>query len=266
MESFTQKIIFTHIPKTAGTTIRDILENQYRSNSIALVYSQENIQYTLNNLLASNNKVIMGHFRHPNFITPTNILFLTFLREPVKRIISHYNYVSNSKDKVHIALMQKASTIQEFVQLESQQNLQTKYLSGLSNEDFAKAPQAALAKAKENIDSYMVGITERFDESIVFFKEKLNWKKPYYTTINKSKKRTTNYDTQTQELISSCNSLDIELYTYALDKFENQLSLLTNFDEKLNTYQAQNKKLKNLYFVKHRVKLILQKILYRLTH
>lgn len=265
MKNNNTKIIFTHIPKTAGTTIRDILENQYGSRNVSLIYSQKNIEQDLNTQLATGAKVIMGHFRYPDFINKTeSIEFLTFLRNPVQRVISHYKYVASSKDPVHIQLIQQAESIEQFALLESQSNLQTKYLSGYTDEEFLKDSDSALVVAKENLKNYLIGITELFDESIVLFKEKLNWKKAYYVPINKSKDDKLIISKELEKSIANSNKLDIKLYEFALSRFKKAINDFEDFDTELSTYKKENKHLKNNYYVKYKLKNLRQKLAYKL--
>ena len=88
------RVVFIHIPKTAGITFRTILG----SKVFGLQLFPEII---LEKLLALPIKEIkkyqffMGHFPywHLDYVFPEGFIGLTFLREPVSRTISHFQYL-----------------------------------------------------------------------------------------------------------------------------------------------------------------------------
>ena len=88
------KIIFLHIPRTGGTTFRDILERFYHSENVIeikkFIESEETIRtYTKDE--QSKIKLIKGHL---NFgiheLINGDCKYITFLRDPVKRAYSHF--------------------------------------------------------------------------------------------------------------------------------------------------------------------------------
>ncbi|PKJ52079.1 sulfotransferase family 2 domain-containing protein, partial [Bacillus sp. SN10] len=104
-------IIFIHIAKTGGTTLRGILDKQYGSNSL-FMYAHEtfenlNSEDKLVNMLKShinNVKSISGHFgfgmKYNGIDTPLlylmdtsrNIVYISILRNPVERLFSQYHH------------------------------------------------------------------------------------------------------------------------------------------------------------------------------
>jgi hypothetical protein len=88
-------IIFLHVPRTAGTTLRQILERQYAPGSILHLYESD-----FGEELASippsqpdSPRVVMGHFYFgAHAFVPKPSSYITLLRDPVERVISHYYY------------------------------------------------------------------------------------------------------------------------------------------------------------------------------
>jgi len=94
------KIIFLHIPRTGGTTFRDILERFYHPKNVIEIkkfIESEKIIKTLTKEEQSKIKLIKGHL---NFGIHEWIdgecKYITFLRDPIKRIISTFKYVKNN--------------------------------------------------------------------------------------------------------------------------------------------------------------------------
>jgi hypothetical protein len=82
-----------------------------------------------------------------------------------------------------------------------------------------------LEKAKEIIEKKFkfIGITEKFDESLILLKEKFNFKSITYVSKMKTrdpllKSQITNNLTRYQDQIMLNNSLDFDLYHYAINK------------------------------------------------
>ncbi len=102
-------LIFLHIPKTGGTTLHYLLEQQYDKNFFypfkvipkryRVSYQEKSRTSVLHRFPTINQEIISGHFpfwflqeKDPNF--STSFIF-TILRDPVERAISHYFYKLN---------------------------------------------------------------------------------------------------------------------------------------------------------------------------
>lgn len=116
-----------------------------------------------------------------------------------------------------------------------------------------------LALAKENIDKHfaVVGLTERFDETLILCQLAFNWKMPFYTKRNVTQKKadSSNMDAETLEVIRQYNALDIELYEYAQKRFEQQIqSYGDRFWQQLKSFQFYNQFYKPYYLSRRAVK------------
>lgn len=218
--SANSKVLFLHIPKTAGTTFYDCLKQAYGKNKIVEFHgaperSIEGFRTEIYDSRKSEIACIKDHMYfglHYYLDEPSQ--YITFLRDPVKRIISLYRYLQQSLNhKQHQLAANK--TLDEFaVSCQLHKNGQTRFLAGSNLVD---PEDVLLARAQENLRNNftVVGLTERFDESLVLMKEHLNWAQfPTYVQENISTKGRTHQtiDPETLLLIEQHNAADIKLY------------------------------------------------------
>lgn len=101
----TARIVFLHIPKTAGTTLNGLLVSNFNSQDIyphrkiyqhrVTTYSPKDVSNVLRALPIIDHQLVSGHFpiwflkeKDPNF---NKSYIFTVLREPVDRVLSHWN-------------------------------------------------------------------------------------------------------------------------------------------------------------------------------
>lgn len=250
-------LINLHIPKTAGSTLRTIINKQFCADEVYLLYkpfdpfvpngsNQEDIKQ-LWMQEASRMRCIQGHLwygiHHCFFCneseqdrslkskTTFKYTYITMLREPVERVISFYYHIL--ENPWHY-LYEKATkmSLEEFVTSDDTiigvniSNLQVRYLTGLPR-DLEKSD---LKIAKNNIikDFAVIGITERFDQSIWVMKNKLNWNEFGYSKENVTINRPSIKDIPQSiiEIIKEKNKLDMELYHFGEQLLEKDLRRL----------------------------------------
>src|SRR5580658_4341992 len=92
-----RQLVFVHIPKTAGLSLHSALENIYGKQSTLRVGNEEDLQ-RLRQL--PDNQVIdktflSGHFFYNDIKNRRrpDALLISIVRDPVKRILSNYNYI-----------------------------------------------------------------------------------------------------------------------------------------------------------------------------
>ena len=230
-------VIFLHLPKAAGTTLKDIIHRQYcpeqiyELDSTQFIQAQENFKQ-LDQTEKANIKILMGHmyFGLHEFL-PSPSTYITMLRNPIERVVSYYHFVKKLTTHDDYELIKKQNiSLKEYCQTgrENMCNGQTRFLSGTRESEICG--HAQLAEAKQNLRQYfsVVGIQERFDESLLLLQKKLGWKKaPFYYQRNTNRANSYHQlgiSSDTLATIEKYNQLDLELYEYANQIFEQELN------------------------------------------
>lgn len=252
-------VIFLHIPKTAGMTLRYIIQHQYRPGSIYELYGLPKATYSqrinklekLPRLQDKGIKIINSHLGfglHEYLRTPST--YITFLRDPIERVISFYYFLQRIKCEQF-----RDMSLEDFVQTCGRtKNSMTKFLSGekfkiqLSdsiNERNYICSSETFELAKRNLKDQIkvIGLTERFDESLILLKRSLGWKIPLYDRNNVSKNRPLAGDISkgTLSLIEKFNEFDIQLYAYAKELFNEHIHQQgSDFINEVESFKAAN--------------------------
>ena len=225
-------LIFLHLPKCAGTTLNRIIEWEYDPmrvfsiDPVLHLWSFQKLNRWSPKRLETM-QVFKGHMPlgiHKRLAQPST--YITFLRDPVERVMSGYYFMRNYRFHPHHHWVSKL-TLEEFVQVSPNHNVQCKYISGrpfVGDFHAGDCDEEVLAAAKENLNRYfsLVGITERFDEGLAILKIMYGWHISKYAKFNVTKTRQAkkNLPAATVELIAERNKYDMALYEYALPIFE----------------------------------------------
>lgn len=221
-------IIFLHLPKTGGVTLRRTLKWKYAPEMLnfeTLTKPAESLgEVPLSE--RRNLRVLTGHLHYGvHDYIPQRCEYITLLREPIARVVSYYYYIlGHAKHWRHAELVRSGMSLNEFVRTSAErgvENDQTRMLSGrgAGELDAGTLGRKALDEAKRNLESFLVvGLTERFDESFILIRRALGWKFPLYVTANVSTRPKPASETAV-ELIRERNQLDLELYEFACGLF-----------------------------------------------
>lgn len=220
-------ILFSHIPKTAGTTFKNILYTNFGmhiadgNKTKKAIFEAKDLAFALR--IFPGLKAVSGH----NLSDPVKNLdvhgaeLITILRQPNIRCASHYqDNVLRGELKLSFA---------EWIAIEKHQNLMVRSIAGAAD----------LQKAKLILkeDYLFVGFTEKFNESLQLLNTQL--KKPLtlqfrIKIIAKSNKIKQELlaDQETLRLLEKHNSLDQQLYEYAMQEI--YLPMLDNFGSSID--------------------------------
>lgn len=210
------KLVSIHIPKTAGTSFIHSLKKQYGDQKVARIDIHDN-RVKINKIpvdsayVYKNTIVIHGHFTidslNKHLSLPPKIPIITWLRDPVERVISNYYYLSKRLDeelmeeKKGLNILSKMRrSLLEYAEDEINCNRISKFLKGIDLKDF-----------------FFIGTVENYDEDIQELGRKLNWSTLEIVTHNKTGASNKSVvDEQTKALIRSYNKKDQALYEQAL--------------------------------------------------
>ncbi len=165
---------------------------------------------------------------------PQKATYLTVLREPVDRGISEYYYaLSRVVHPEHRTI--KRLSLDEYIQLTPYANVQTKLLAGQDpGYDFLSGDcnDEVLESAKRNLSEHfsLVGLTERFEETLALAKIRFGWKIPNYSNFNVTKGRPHKDEVpgEIRGVIEERYRYDVELYRYATKLFEQSIERYTD--------------------------------------
>lgn len=237
---------FVHIPKTAGTTLLHIIEEQY---SAAATLSSRGVALSgrraLLEAMPDHIRVVAGHFHFGmRRFFPRPCRAFTMLRDPVDRLLSAYYFIARSAEKPnHQALRRGELTMEKLAR--RQGAVQARFIAGYGPMEEV-APEVLLREAKENLASNMAafGLTEHFDASLLLFNEALGWQVNGYVRENVTRDRPALQAREPGELemIRNHCAVDVELYGFAKELFGQRLAAQPpGFEERLAALRANVK-------------------------
>ncbi len=225
-----EALIFLHIPKTAGTTLNRIIEWQYSPFAI-FTMDPHRIRATaerFKRLPESRRRrlqVVRGHlFYGIHEFLPQGATYMTMLREPVARLLSSYYFVLRRPlNPLHRKLKKERLRIEDCLRLfPDRNNTQCRFIAGIK--DTTISDEGLLEIAKENLTKSfsVVGISERFEESLVLISKTFGWNVGFYENKKVAKTRPA-VEPKLADLIREHNRLDVELYEFGKKLFEQSL-------------------------------------------
>lgn len=198
--------LFVHIPKTAGTSfrgaleknanvVRDYGEGQEHTSKVVeeLIYTQCD-KFALKASLAEEDTWLCGHMHLNKYLAlaaPQNIV--TFLREPIARVISHFNHELRWGKNTDV-------TLEEFLKSHRARNSQHRFLQGL--------PISLIG---------FVGITEQYSDSLTLLHDEMSLKVEEVKFNENTQKVSSldDFDPALLSFIREQNGLDQQLYESA---------------------------------------------------
>lgn len=231
-------LVFQHVPKTAGSTLKWIIQRQYPADRTVIIEGEEMLgefhafmaqpEDVRRRLLCLAGHIPFGVHRW----LPQGARYITMLRHPVEWTLSFYAYIQRTpffEQHPDFALFRglRDAGLDNFVAFLERSNMvdmQTRMISGqIEVIDFLPPYEPlkddALECAKRNLRTSFecVGVAEHFDESLLLMKRRLGWRKVHYRRLNVSKggRGRAGLPPATLERILACHRRDVELHDEA---------------------------------------------------
>lgn len=223
-------IVSVHMPKAGGSTFKNVLQKKY-GGSMQLDYdnpmsksfeerTNEAIKFDekLNSLKRISYRIrgikcIHGHFlpyKYKKMLPNKDVIFVTWLRDPVERLISHYYFwkriYSKDSSPFHRKIVEESWSVEQFCLCDEMKNFYSNF--------FWEFP----------IDNFdFIGLVEFFNEDIQYFSNE------YLSNTSKVEIKTANRNNESQGLysdkinkevladIKSFHYEDYQIYNYCLE-------------------------------------------------
>lgn len=190
--------LFLHLPKSAGTTFRHHIENNFEQDRIVALYNTDDVRMKRDDVFAKvaaltedqkrRVHVVYGHELywglHELFDRPCR--YVTFLRDPVEKTISFYNYRMQQGIRSGKLDAAKLPPFDEW--LANSPGMHDGMLGDLEKYGFAEGhdvSEAALDSLMRKF--YFVGTTESFDEDALFLYAEMGVRR-FFRDQNKSER------------------------------------------------------------------------------
>jgi Sulfotransferase family len=237
-------LVFTHIRKTAGTSLRRSIAANYshaRYRHLFMrvpktaeegplhdwyreLYHERLVQKERARLVC-----IASH--SANYLLPAldrPYRVITMLRDPVDRVLSRYYFFGREPEwslKDIYTKPGKARQALAFFNGQSRALLEPHFDLSELPPTLEQPPDANLWRARLfstlSANGYLVGIQERFEESVQRFAAALGWRHAIVSEsrVNRTRPETIELDEKTHDLILRANWLDVELYRHFAENF-----------------------------------------------
>ena len=235
-----RNLVFIHIPKTAGTTLNSILERHYpKRNTFSFWQNVDQIVREFPEWPIERRRqirLLKGHmpFGLHRFLVGES-RYITVLRAPVERIVSHYFFVKRTpRHYLYQQVIERNLSLAEYASsgiTEELDNGQVRLLAGIDRSiPYGSCGREHLELAKRNVEEHfaVVGLSERFEESLALMGIELGWNWiPYYQAMNitEGRPKERQIDPSILKSIERDNQFDLELYAWVAKRFEEKLDL-----------------------------------------
>lgn len=216
-------LISLHLPKTAGTSFSTSLE-EYFGDKLVKDYNDKPINtHAVQRVLTATTSLVFnfkrdfkatecihGHFLPFKYLLSSyshDIQFITWMRNPADRLVSHYNYWYETYDPnvsatLHKRVVEESWSLEKFCFSKELRNLYSQFLFAFPIEKFS-----------------FIGITENYDADFKFFARKYLSEDIEAHRVNESSKKNNEQliDEGFVKEVERYHAADVALYRRAIE-------------------------------------------------
>jgi hypothetical protein len=216
-------LLFSHIPKTAGTSLRQLTDNHTPEVVYAydgqLALGNPNLAFIQAFRQRSRPALLMGHFSYGvHRLLGLMPRYVTVLREPVERVVSLYRYQKSLPNSPFAAHFGQGMTLRAFVTsgiTEMTNNHMCRIAAGVPPDaGMVITDRWLLGYALHNMRRHytLVGFQDTLAEFVEAFTSLLDWPRSAMPHVNVTPGPMVQIDAATRDAILEHNELDVELY------------------------------------------------------
>jgi hypothetical protein len=221
-------LLISHIPKTAGTSLRRLVEKCSPDALFAynrkLALVNPDLEFIRKFRDGPAPSVVMGHFSFSvHRLLGVAPRYASILRDPIQRVISLYRYQKSLPASKFAEPLRRGMSLGEFVSrglTEMTNNHMCRMIAGVAPEEGLIIKERWLLDyAFHNLSRYyqVIGTVENYDKVIAKLAAVLGWVAYTIPEENVTKGEYLHSDKETYEIILEHNRLDFELYQKACE-------------------------------------------------
>jgi len=217
-ENTALELISIHVPKSGGTSFRNILESVYGEREVVrfdMPRRKKHDPVLVNRepwerpVLPAGIRVLHGHFSYEQltrrFEIDALVPVVTWLRHPVDRVISHYFYLNEQlrefigEEPERWRLLERfGKTMLEFARDKRNRNRTARFLQGMDLERFT-----------------FIGLMEHYQDDLDDLGRMLNWDRAIPVIHSNRTREKREVPEELRAFIAELNQEDMEVYRYA---------------------------------------------------
>lgn len=234
-----QTLIYLHLQKTGGRTFRHMMHRLYNADDTFSFKSPFDtaecyeVFKTLSETERRRIKLVIGQLTYGlHKELSQDCTYIAFARNPIERTLSHYYYIfRNEEHPDHNYFVEKNLSLEGFLEeypytgyYQTRSFIAVDDIGATEDERRKPLPDNGLEDAKRNVDEHfsLVGLTERYDESLLLMKRAFGWEDIRYLRFNTGTNRPKKpvLPKETRQRLEQHLEIDLEFHEHVKKRFE----------------------------------------------